>query len=58
MVRDQLLMVEDYAYAGGDFRVTTIYRFHLVHGGVTLVRNKTLKWQLCFYVLMFYIFYV
>ena len=58
--RDQILMVEDYAYAGMDF--TEDPDLPLPPGGQwgDIGKNQeTLKWMKCFYVFfMFYTFYV
>ena len=39
---DQMLMVEDYAYAGTNFTSDLTYRSRLESSGETLVRNKKL----------------
>ena len=58
-LRDQLLMVEEYAYAGTDFSgdLDLLLPPSGKWGDISK-KQKTLKWQLCFFILMFYIFYV
>ena len=52
---DQILMIEDYAYAGTDFRIS-IYHYHLALSGVTLVRINTQDVDYVFIFLSFMIF--